>query len=163
MPRSCTICRHNERKRIDGALVESIPLRTIADRYHVSKSALIRHRAEHLPTTITKAKEVSQVLDADELLAQAKALYAKAIALLRQAEAAGELRTALAGVREARGVLELLLEVEGRISRAPQFNVTISPEWIDLRGVIVSALAAHPDARQAVVAALAEVGADAAG
>jgi hypothetical protein len=43
MPRTCTICRNNERQAIDSALVPGEALRTIADRWSVSKTALIRH------------------------------------------------------------------------------------------------------------------------
>jgi hypothetical protein len=49
MPRSCTICRHPHRTAMEQVLSEAIPLRTIADRWSVSKTALIRHKADHLP------------------------------------------------------------------------------------------------------------------
>jgi hypothetical protein len=45
MPRSCTICRHPQRTAVEMALVDGIPLRTIADQWSVSKTALIRHKA----------------------------------------------------------------------------------------------------------------------
>jgi hypothetical protein len=48
MPRSCTICRHPQLTAIEQALREAIPLRTIADQWSVSKSALIRHKQAHL-------------------------------------------------------------------------------------------------------------------
>jgi hypothetical protein len=45
MPRSCSICAHRECPAIETALDDAIPLRTIADRWSVSKTALIRHKA----------------------------------------------------------------------------------------------------------------------
>jgi hypothetical protein len=49
MPRTCTICTHPEGAAIEQALDEAIPLRTIAAQWSVSKTALIRHKTDHLP------------------------------------------------------------------------------------------------------------------
>jgi hypothetical protein len=49
MPRACTICTHPQRTAMERDLADAIPLRTIADRWSVSKTALIRHKADHLP------------------------------------------------------------------------------------------------------------------
>src|SRR5512132_269165 len=48
MPRSCTICMHPQRTAMEQALGDAIPLRTIADQWSVSKTALIRHKQAHL-------------------------------------------------------------------------------------------------------------------
>ena len=154
MPQTCSVCRHPQRPAIDRALVAGTSIRDIAGQFSLSRSAVERHRAEHVPLRLVKREEERQTLDADELLAQAKGLYSKAVGLLRQAESAGDVRAALVGVRTALAVLELLLEVEGRLHRAPQINLTISAEWVELRGAIVSALAPYPDAKRAVVEVL---------
>jgi hypothetical protein len=53
MPRRCTICDHPTREAIDQALVARQSLRDIARHYHLSKSALARHKESHaLPTLI---------------------------------------------------------------------------------------------------------------
>jgi hypothetical protein len=49
MPRTCTICTHPKRTAIEQALGQAIPLRTIAAQWSVSKTALIRHKTDHLP------------------------------------------------------------------------------------------------------------------
>jgi len=156
MPRTCTICVHPAREAIDMALVAGEPYRGIAKRYEASEAAMFRHR-EHLPATMVKAQAAGQVAKADDLLEQLQALRNKAMALLLAAERAGDLRTALAGVREARGCIEVLLEVEGEISRRPEVNITISAEWVEIRSVILTALQAHPEACQDVVRALGRV------
>jgi hypothetical protein len=50
MPRSCSICTHADRLSIEEALGGSLSLRTIAKRWAVSKTALLRHRDTHLRT-----------------------------------------------------------------------------------------------------------------
>jgi hypothetical protein len=64
LTRTCTICAHPERTEIDKALVSAEEsLRTIADRWTVSKTALIRHKAEHLPLRLKAAKAAAETAD----------------------------------------------------------------------------------------------------
>lgn len=154
MPRVCTISTHSERAAIDAALLDNTPLRDIAGRYGVSKSALARYRNDRLPAALAKAHEAGEVAHADDLLQQVRQLRGKAISILLAAEKAGDLRTALMGVREARACVELLAEMEGELNRAPQVNIVLSPEWTRLRAVIIAHLAPFPDARAAVASGL---------
>jgi hypothetical protein len=89
-----------------------------------------------------------------DLLAAARALHGKALDLMRQAERARDLRTALAGIREAARCVELQGRLMGQIKETPTVNVTLSAEWLSLQAVILSALEPHADARQAVAEAL---------
>jgi hypothetical protein len=154
VPRSCTVCTHEARKEIDRALVAGEPFRNIAERFGTSAAALHRHKADHLPVKLTKAREAEEVAQADDLLSQVRDLHARALAILDKAEAAGELRTALSAIREARGNLELLAKLLGELDERPQVNVLVSPEWLELRTVIVGALEPHPEARGTVLRAL---------
>ncbi len=157
MPRTCSVCLHPDRPAIDAALVGGEPFRHIASQFGTSTTALQRHKADHLPAAVATAHEAESVARADDLLEQLQALRNKAMALLLKAEAAGDYRTALAGIREARACIETLLEVEGELDRRPQFNVTISAEWVTIRTTIMDALQLHPEARTAVVTALGRV------
>ena len=154
---ACSCCTHPEREAIDAALVNRDSLRDIAGHFKVSKSAVERHKAEHLPATLAKAQDAKETAIADDLLAQVKALRGKSISILQKAEAAGYLRTALLGIREARSCIELLAEMEGEINRNPQINIHVSAEWLAVRSVLLKALQSHPEARTAVAAALVEV------
>jgi len=160
MSRTCTICTlpADERQAIDTALIGGESARSVASRYvtngrPLGRMAVQRHK-EHLPATLVKAEAVKEATHADDLVEQLKQLRGKAISLLLAAERSGDLRTALAGVREARATIELLLEVEERIDRRPVVNILISDEWLRVRGIIIAALDAHPEARNAVVWAL---------
>lgn len=154
MPRQCTVCQHNEREAINRELAGNTAIPALAAKYRVSEDALLRHKANHLPRALAKAHEAEEVAHADDLLQQVRQLRGKAVSLLLKAEAAGDYRTALAGIREARSCLELLLEVEGELNRAPVVNLTLSVEWQQTRQIILHALSGHPEAKQAVVLAL---------
>jgi hypothetical protein len=158
MPRRCTVCEHPEREEIDRALVGDASNRSVASLYDVSEAAVRRHKAKHLPTKLAKAHKVEEVARADELLRQVRSLQSKTLNILLQAESAGDLRTALSAVREARGNVELLAKLSGELDESPVVIVLISPEWLELRAVIVGALEPHSEARGAVLKAIAGTG-----
>jgi hypothetical protein len=154
MSRSCTVCAHPKRKGIDRALVGGVSNRSVASLYDVSEAAVRRHKGNHLPTKLVMAQAAEEAAEADTLLDQVKGLQGRAYAVLDRAEAAGELRTALSAIREARGNLELLAKILGELDERPVMNLNVSPEWLELRTVIVGALEPHPEALGAVVGAL---------
>ncbi len=158
MPRSCTICEHLERERIDKALVGDSSNRSVASLYDVSEAAVRRHKANHLPAKLVMAQAAEEVAQADTLLGQVRDLQRRALDILDKAEEAGELRTALGAIREARGNLELLAKLLGELDERSVVNLNLSPEWLELRAVIVGALEPHPEARGAVLRAIGEKG-----
>jgi hypothetical protein len=116
--------------------------------------SLQRHRKEHLPELLSKAYAAEEASRADELLTEVRSLQVRTLLMLQEAERAGDLRTALAAVREPRNNLALLAEMRGELDRRPTINLVVAPEWLELRAVIVGALDAHPGARGDVLRAL---------
>lgn len=53
--------------------------------------------------------------------------------------------------------IELLAKLIGELDERPQVNITLSAEWIEVRAVLVEALAPHPEARASVSTALLEL------
>ena len=158
MPRICSICTNADRGEIDSLLVGGTALSEIAALFRVSDDALSRHKANHLSAALLKAREVEEVANADGLLGQVRDLQQRTLTLLEAAENSGERRVALAGVGEARRNLALLARLTGELEErsATTVNVLVSPQWIELRAVIVGALKSYPDARGAVLKALEE-------
>ena len=158
MPRRCTVCDHPKRHSIDETLVTGAPYRSVAKQFELSESAVYRHKTEHLPTYLLKAREAAEVAQADDLLNQVRSLQTHVLDILERAEKAGDLRTALAAISQARGNLELLGKLAGELDERPVVNLNVSPQWLELRAVIVGALEPHPAAHTAVLRALESVG-----
>ena len=154
MPRRCTVCDHPESHSIDEALVGGAPYRSVAKRFGLSESAVYRHKIEHLPAQLLKAREAVEAARADDLLEQVRNLQTHALSILERAENAGDLRTALAAISQARGNLELLGKLAGELDERPVVNLNVSTEWLELRAVIVGALEPHTEARGAVLQAI---------
>jgi hypothetical protein len=157
MPRRCTVCDHPKRHSIDETLVTGAPYRSVAKRFGLSDSAVYRHKTEHLPAKLLEAKEAEEVARADDLLVQVRNLQTHTLDILDRAEKAGDLRTALAAISQARGNLELLGKLAGELDESPVVNLNVSLEWLELRAVIVGALEPHPAAHTAVLRALESV------
>jgi len=158
MPRRCTVCDHPQKHGIDQALVTGAPYRSVARQFELSESSVYRHKIDHLPVHLLRAKEVEEVARADDLLDQVRNLQTHALDILERAEKAGDLRTALAAISQARGNLELLGKLAGELDERPVVNLNVSSEWQELRTVIVGALEPHPAAHKAVLRALESVG-----
>src|SRR5918995_6333782 len=154
MPRSCSVCTHDERDSIEDAFIVGTPKRRIASHYGVSERAVRHHLREHLPALLALARDAERAARADSLLDRIEALQSRTLAILEATEETGEHRAALAAIREARGNIELIGEITKELDRTPTLNLHLNPEWLELRAVIVGALDAHPDARGAVLRAL---------
>lgn len=122
MPRSCPVCEHEDLEEINAALASNERIRTIADRWSVSKVALMRHRNEHLPVSAieeareaeageAETKETEEDVHADELLDQLRDLQEHTLAILGEAEEAEELSSALQAITEAKDYLERLAKL----------------------------------------------------
>lgn len=143
----CSICHHPDRQAIDEGILAGTAYRTLKEQYGISLAAINRHRASHLPERLVKAVEAAEVASADTLLDQVRDLQTRALRILEQAEASGDLRTAIAAIREARGNLELLARMLGELQESQTVNILVAPQWISLRTVILDALQPYPDAR----------------
>ena len=168
---ACSCCTHAQREAIDAALVNRDSLRDIAGRFTVSKSAVERHKAEHLPSVMVKSEQAKEVTRADDLIghlkeitARTERLYQIADGIIGKAAKTEDWRTALMAVREAsnanreaRANLELLGELLGELNRNPTVNILVAPEFVRIQTVLLHALMPYPEARVAVAAALVEV------
>jgi len=159
--RTCTICSHPQRDATRQALVAGVSLPALAARYStidstitIGRMALQRHATSHLPATLAQASAAAEVAHADDQLAQVRALQTRTLAILSKAEEAQDLRTALQGVAQARGNLELLAKLAGQLAQEGTVNLVVSPEWVMVRAALRGALTPYPEARLAVAGRL---------
>jgi len=125
MSQVCSICRHDQQAEMDQSLVSGISLRNIAEQFGTSPTALHRHK-RHLPQHLTVAKEAAQVADADVLLDSVKQLLEDAQRITAQAKQAKQLDTALRGIREMRGLLELMGRLSGELTQRTNIAIGVN-------------------------------------
>ena len=157
MPRECSVCSHPEAFAINEALVlQKASNRRIAPQYGLSEKAIRRHR-EHIPQLLVKAAEAMELDDAEHLAAELNKVKQDVHRLKDKAEGEGDLRTALLGCDKALKALELQAKVEQIIATQPTINLTLSPEWMEIRTAVLMALEPHPEAAHSVSRAMLEV------
>jgi hypothetical protein len=150
LSRSCTVCRHPARTDIEVALVSGRAVRDIAGQHAgLSKSSLARHKDEHLSESILSMRDERASIRVRSLLQEAEALLMKVAGLLQSAEDSGDLRTAIMGVREARGCVELLSRLRPQTER-----VLVDEEWDAIRDVLREELEPYPDLTLRIAARL---------
>lgn len=85
---------------------------------------------------------------------QLRVLRERAAIALETAEGAEDVKVALLAIKELRELVRLWGELEGKLQSQPTVNILVAPQWLELRTIIVSALRPHPEALEAVLAAL---------
>lgn len=154
MGRSCTVCTHKALDEINRLLLSGEPYRTIADRFELSKTALIRHKESHISELLSKSNDIKDILNADSLVGRVEEEAEFVREMRDAAKAEGDIELALKAVDRALKCVDLYAKVQGIIKDQPTVNITLNAEWINLRTTIIQALEPYPDARRAVIDAL---------
>jgi DNA invertase Pin-like site-specific DNA recombinase len=175
MPRTCTICSHEDRPEIERALVHGEPFRNVAIRFGTSVSSLHRHKNSHLAPHLAKAFEAANVTRAEELVqesevrrardlgaaldvaAQLRAINAACLEILQKSRSDGKHTISLGAIDRIHRQLELQSRLLGELQEAgPTVNVLVAPEWREIRVNVLQALGPYPEARSAVARVLGE-------
>lgn len=118
MARPCTICSNPKSSEINEALVRGESHRAVAKRFNASAPSMFRHQ-DHLSTVLAKAADVrasmGELMAGDNLVRKVRDLETAASRIATAAEAAGDLRTALTGLREIARIVELMARLTGRL------------------------------------------------
>jgi len=154
MGNRCSICMNPKRPEIDEAIIRGDTLRTVSLQYGMSTASVQRHKNAHLPKELVIAKDAKDVAAAGNLLSELTDLKDRTERILAKCEQAGDLRTALLGIKELRNCVELLLKVSGELQPAQTVNISIHPEWVKLQAVIFQTLEEFPVAKSALIQAI---------
>lgn len=85
MARECGACVHVNRSELDSALARRAPLREISARYGISKSALHRHKVQHIAASVQALSESRALASASGLVDLVESLIAELCDLKAQA------------------------------------------------------------------------------
>ncbi len=140
------------------ALAKELSMSSAARIINCNKSTISRHMSQCIPKFIADVVKlepaevsglnvVNQLLDLNEITCS----------ILEDARADGDNRTALKAIEVAIKQLEVMAKLTGQLSDAPQINFLVSPEYMALKQVLITALAPYHEAREAVADALMEI------
>lgn len=158
MARQCTVCAHPKQRDIDRLLMDpNVTYSSVGEAFQINPKSLERHHKNHLEPRLQKVEGMrsGDVEASFGILGDMDDLKARALKLLEAAENAGQTRTAIAAIKEVRGVLDSLAKLTGEGQRTGTVvNIINAPAWTVVQTRIIHALQPFPEARQAVVQAL---------
>ena len=115
MTRTCTICNHDDVEEINKQLLSGTAYRDIAGQFQISKSALERHKENHISDSLLKSQDVKDIVMADNLF-EAVQNEASVVRELRdQARSEGNIELALKAVDRALKCINLCGKLQGQI------------------------------------------------
>lgn len=150
VPRRCSICSHAEREAIDKAVIAQESYRGISRKFAVSEDALHRHAKNHLAQHLADARQNY----AFDLVKQLKDINRASREVLKDARDSKDHGLMLRAVDRVYRQIELQAKLLGDLAAQPVVSVLLSPQWIEIRAVMLDALGPFPKARKAVVTAL---------
>ena len=174
----CQVCRHDERWRIELLRAGGASVDSLGQKFNLDRDAIWRHWTHHV-TAEMKASYLCGPAQLAELGAKAAAEGDSVLDHLRMVRTV--LSGQLASMNEAgdgrgaayvAGRLTSVLEAIGRVTgelgaMAQSINVTNNltilaehPAFLKVQATMLKALAAHPEARASVVAALRDLEAE---
>ncbi len=161
MPRKCLVCESQHLKEIDQCLVNNESNRSIANRFDLSPAAVHRHRTNHLPKILTKAKQAGEILESTSLMGRIERIMTRCEMIAETATKGKDWMPAIAASRELRGCLELLGKISGEIQSGTRIGIGInnaggktvvvgSPQWEEsfrdfLDGILAESQAIRPE------------------
>lgn len=153
----CTVCTHSDLNEINEKLVAGLSPRELAPKYNLNHMALYRHKDNHLPKTLIRAKQLQDESAADDLLDRVETIYNKAWELMERAEGDGKYQPAVSALKESRNCLELIGKLLGEIKTGNTINIHYNPQWLTLKNAIYESLSDYPEARYKLVERLNEI------
>lgn len=150
----CKTCRFADHVKYDAECIKgNLSREDYAKLVGCTSKSISRHLA-HIPQIVANSANAEIVTNADNLLDQILYYESEARRFKELAEADGDVDLALKAVDRALKCVEIYAKVRGIINDAPQINVLVSPQWIELRTLIINALDDHPEAKEAVIRAI---------
>jgi len=90
MPRTCTVCRSTDRRKVDAAVLQGLPYRDIANIFSLSRSAVDRHADKHIPKRLATSHRARELADAQQLADQLEFIERHTRSILDEARGAGK-------------------------------------------------------------------------
>jgi len=140
VPRKCVVCESKQLREIDKSLVNNESKRSVANRFDLSPAAVQRHKTNHLPKSLTKAKQAGEIVESTSLMGRIERIMSRCEMIAETATKGKDWMPAIAASRELRACLELLGRVSGQLSTGTMVGIKIngaggrtvvvgSPQW----------------------------------
>lgn len=143
--RSCTICNHPERDRIDEAIAVGQSNLQIEKKFKISRETVRRHQ-KHVQALIKKHNDAEDLARAGSLKAKMMLREADLLRFQSQAEKDNDIPTAIAATRELRQLMELQARIQGELKPQEVGVIALNLDEQTSRRIAETYLRRHPTA-----------------
>ena len=158
MGNRCKTCLHKKRMEIEEDLLNSVPYRSIGEKYGISHTSIRRHFENgHIDKDMVEASKLKRIAYSENLLDKLLYLQHETLKVFQEAkeEALGkQLSVAVSALSRAHDMMKTQAMLAGQL-KDQEINILINPTWLSLKQEIFQALKPFPDAQAAVFAAVA--------
>jgi hypothetical protein len=146
--RNCSICRHDDRREIDLAILRGTPLRTTADRYRVDYDCLQRHKSNrHHGTAVARTVKLERENTTDGLLRELDRLQTSNEHIRKRALKTADLYNAIQANAAINNNLRLRAEILKLVQNTTVINLTAVPGWNDISAILYDLMEEFPPVR----------------
>ena len=124
----CIVCRHNQIKDIDRALLTGATLTSLNQKYGFSTSALHRHQ-EHLMQKMARAQKRFHDGLHQGLYCKLNIVMELVLHVVRGANAGGDFKLFLQANREVTRIISLMHKMAGQLEPEMIYCLMASPPW----------------------------------
>lgn len=156
----CGACRHEDVDVINAMIVEgSQSDAKIAAKFRLSKYQIERHRRNHLPLDLIRAKQAEQGLSIDKTWERLESHIRMVDQIAARNFDRENDKEAIAALSLGTKQIELTMKLLGELDERPEVNVVVNnPQYIMMRSALMEALKEFPEARARASRALIEMG-----
>lgn len=158
LPR-CGVCRHPDHREYERQILTcEVTQKQAAERMGVHRSSLSRHMRICVAKRFTQlVKPEPTQVDGLNVINALTSSHQTTLEILRDSLNEGDRKTALMALQTEIKQLDLIAKVTGQLDDTPTVNLLLSPEYLTLKQVVVTALLDYPEARLEVSDALARL------
>ncbi len=145
----CTICKYNQVKELDRALLAGASLASLHQKYGFSLAAL-QHHQQHLQQKIARAQKQLQEHLHQGLACKLNIVLELVLQAVRAASAEGNVKMLLQSSREVTRMIQLLLKMDLHLGEDLIYCLLTSNQWNMTDSLLAGSLQALSGNRQAL-------------
>jgi hypothetical protein len=142
--KTCSICKHPNRLRIDEAIIAGTPNLRIEKTFGVSRDSVRRH-SKHVLAVVKRYDQTQELARGGDLKAKLLMREGDLLRIQQKAEHRDDLPTAKSAIRELRQFHELQARMEGQLKPQEVSVLAVNLDEQTSRRVASTYLQRHPD------------------
>lgn len=151
MARGCKVCKSGVRTEVEAALLNGVSTHKVGKQFGFTQACVQRHKVNCRVAALTK--ELNQRIEKVDVMVNLVLLLDRAAKTEQEAASEGKHGAVAALIGRQKEILDSIHEIQGPDEQTRDF--TRDPRWIEAWNRVLSALTTHPEARIAVMRALA--------